>query len=119
MTLAKASWQPVSLHVVLLGWLRAERSTNTIVADSLAREPALVDLLDRPNINDVNENRTRLRLFYYARWMFFIEIPPDTVRTIRTKFARSLPGRISRSIVRRTNGDRLFFGAMSEAAPSQ
>jgi hypothetical protein len=36
------------------------------------------DLLDRPDILDPIQNRTRLRLFYVARAACFVEIPPDT-----------------------------------------
>jgi hypothetical protein len=36
------------------------------------------DLLDRPDVSDATENRTRLRLFYVTRAAYYVEIPPDT-----------------------------------------
>jgi hypothetical protein len=41
--------------------------------------PGLSKLLDQPTLNDPEENRARLRLFYLTgRHVFFVEIPPDT-----------------------------------------
>lgn len=62
---------------MLLAWLRAERETNANIR-AFAAVPEIATLLDTPNIDDPEENRGRLRLFYIARWVFFFEIPPDT-----------------------------------------
>jgi hypothetical protein len=82
MSLAQKNWRAVSLHKVVLAWLRAERDTG--VRNILARLPELVwaqglnALLDRPRLNDPEVNRARLRLLYMYRNVFMVEIPPDT-----------------------------------------
>ncbi len=83
MSLAEKDWRRVSIHQIVLAWLRAER--NTRVANWLASLPSdnkwearLSSLLDQANINDAEENRARLRLLYLIRSPFVVEIPPDT-----------------------------------------
>jgi hypothetical protein len=79
MPLVQETWTAVSVHKVLLGWLRAERDTNANIAHLLKTQQHLRRLVDNPDVRDPEENRARLRLFYSARWPFFFEIPPDTV----------------------------------------
>jgi hypothetical protein len=60
----------VTLHCVVLAWLRAERHKWA------SKRPAL---LDDPDLDSPTENRHRLRLLYAIRGFFVMEIPPDTV----------------------------------------
>ncbi len=82
MSLAQKNWRSVSIHRIVLAWLRAERDSG--VRNALAGAPELVWapglnlLLDRPRLNDVEANRARLRLLYMYRNVFMVEIPPDT-----------------------------------------
>jgi hypothetical protein len=82
MSLADKDWNRVSVHEVVLAWLRAERGTN--LANRLAGLPQAVwmpgvsELLDRADLDDAAQNRARLRLFYLIRNVFFTEIPLDT-----------------------------------------
>lgn len=82
MALAAMEWTRVSMHKVILAWLRAERGTN--VARLLSQlptavwAPGLSNLLDQVNLNDPEEDRARLRLLYMIRNIFVVEIPPDT-----------------------------------------
>jgi hypothetical protein len=87
MSLATMQWEEVSIHKVILGWLRAERDNSKVLTQVFAALPAAVRLLDAPDLNNADENRERLRIFYIARWLFLFEIPPDTtwyeVRNLR------------------------------------
>jgi hypothetical protein len=83
MSLAEKDWTRTSLHNVVLAYLRAERQkVESACANS--RMPgalwmgALSKILNQPNTNDAEENRTRLRLLYMIRNLFVLEIPPDT-----------------------------------------
>lgn len=82
MSLAAMNWTPVSMHKVILAWLRAERGTN--IAGLLSQLPAAVwspglsNLLDHADLSDPEENRARLRLLYMIRNIFVVELPPDT-----------------------------------------
>jgi hypothetical protein len=83
MSLAQMKWAPVSIHKVILTWLRSERGTNARSSSAFPMplwSLGLSRLLDQPNLDDPEENRARLRLFYLTgRWLgFFVEIPPDT-----------------------------------------
>jgi hypothetical protein len=83
MSLAEKDWTRVSLHKVALTYLRAERAKVEAVCGNskLPRglwSEALSRILDKPNIDDPEENRTRLRLLYLIRNLFVLEIPPDT-----------------------------------------
>jgi hypothetical protein len=81
MTLVAMQWTRVSLHNVMLAWLRAERHK---LAGPLSAFPPLVwssgvaMLLDKADLNNAEENRARLRLFYMIRSLYFVELPPDT-----------------------------------------
>jgi hypothetical protein len=77
MSLREKTWTRVSMHEVVLAWLRAERGKGNLAALLQAR-PDLLTLLDHGNLNDPDENRKRLRLLYLNRNLFVIEIPPDT-----------------------------------------
>jgi hypothetical protein len=82
MSLDAKQWTRVSMHHVVLAWLRSERDTNIqrILAQlpALLWAPGLSQLLDHANLNDSEENRARLRLLYLIRNIFVLEIPPDT-----------------------------------------
>jgi hypothetical protein len=73
-------WTRVSMHKVILAWLRGERNSGLAVmlSQSYLQSPELSKLLDRADLNDPDENRARLRLFYLYRSVYFLEIPPDT-----------------------------------------
>jgi len=80
--LAAKKWTRVSMHHAVLAWLRAERDTNVPKYlwqfPQLLWGPGLSALLDHANLNDVEENRARLRILYVIRNVFVLEIPPDT-----------------------------------------
>lgn len=80
MSLADMKWTCVPIHRVVIAWLRAER--DGYVAEVLPQtglsQAQLVQLLDRANLDDAEENRARLRLLYWARNLYVLEIPPDT-----------------------------------------
>jgi hypothetical protein len=83
MSLAEKDWTRVSLHKVIVTFLRSERvRVESACANSkLPRElwsDALSSILEKPNTEDPEENRTRLRLLYLIRHLFVLEIPPDT-----------------------------------------
>jgi len=77
------------MHHVVLAWLRAER--NGYVAQVQPQTGLSVveiaALLDNPNLENSDQNRARLRLLYWARNLFVLEIPADTewfeVRNLR------------------------------------
>jgi mono/diheme cytochrome c family protein len=74
MTLATKTWSRVSIHRVVLSWLRAERHTGVVKV--LAQfplplwTPGLSKLLDQPSLDDAEENRARLRLLYMGRDLY-------------------------------------------------
>jgi len=69
MPLANKQWRPISVHEMVLEFLRSERH----------RFPSeVVSRIDTPNLNDGNENFDRLRMLYVIRAPFIAEIPPDT-----------------------------------------
>jgi hypothetical protein len=77
MRLSEMKWRRISVHEMVLEWLRADRDTN--VAPLLTAVPEMVKLLDEPNLSDNVENLERLRVLYMSgRWIFLFEIPPDT-----------------------------------------
>ncbi len=81
MSFASKSWQQVSIHKVILAWLRAERLTNLqnfLMLPEAVWKLAIDPLLDNANLNDPEENRARLRFLYKVRNIFFTEIPIDT-----------------------------------------
>lgn len=73
-------WTQVSMHRVILAWLRAERSgyVAQVLSQAGLSQTDLTRLLDNADTNNADENRTRLRLLYWARNLFVLEIPPDT-----------------------------------------
>jgi hypothetical protein len=73
MALVHLQWTEVSVHQVVLEFLRGERETRFNFL------PLWLPTIDDPNLNDPLENHKRLRLLYAQRGMFMIEIPPDTV----------------------------------------
>lgn len=81
MSLAQRDWTAVSIHKVVLAWLRAEREK---LAAQFSELPAdlwmhgLAKVIDKADLDSPIENRARLRLLYFARSLFFFEIPPDT-----------------------------------------
>jgi hypothetical protein len=71
MALINSSWNRISIHRVVLEFLRGEREKIQI-------PPAWLPVLETPNLDDPLENQKRLRLLYIPRGKFMIEIPPDT-----------------------------------------
>lgn len=73
-------WKSVTIHVVVLEWLRAER--KKIRVDLLMRVGKTAEdfarLLDSPDLCNFDENRHRLRFLYGIRNLYVLEIPPDT-----------------------------------------
>jgi hypothetical protein len=71
MALANMTWTEISIHHVVLEFLRGER-------EKLWGPLSWLPAIDAPNLNDPLENAKRLRLLYSPRARFMIEIPPDT-----------------------------------------
>jgi hypothetical protein len=125
MSLSQKAWTRVSMHHVVLAWLRAERGTN--VALALSRFPetlwasGLSQLLDHPNFNNPEENRARLRIMYVIRNVFMLEIPPDTewfeVRNLNDAELSELHA-VNHAGCRRT-GRRRFCGGTTETVRSR
>jgi hypothetical protein len=82
MSLSQKEWSAVSIHNVVLAWLRAERPTVMAMAAQRLPEQlwtsGLAALLDQADLNDAEGNRARLRLLSMYRNVFMVEIPPDT-----------------------------------------
>lgn len=80
MSLAEMNWRPVRIHEVVLAWLRAER--DRYLAQVQPRTGLSIreigQLLDGSDLSDPEQNRSRLRLLYWMRNLFVLEIPPDT-----------------------------------------
>jgi hypothetical protein len=68
MSLAAMKWAPISMHKVVLAWLRGEPETNMarilLPLPTAVWSPGLLSLLDQPNLDNPEENRARLRLLY-------------------------------------------------------
>ena len=77
MSLTNMNWSPVSMHNVMLAWLRAERDTHMKLWLSKTHLPSseIAVLLDNPDLGNADHNRKRLRLLYWARNLFVLEIP--------------------------------------------
>jgi hypothetical protein len=71
MALASMVWKEVSIHKVILEFLRGEYAKSGF-------HPRWSPIITNPNLNDPVENHQRLRLLYIPRTIFMIEIPPDT-----------------------------------------
>ena len=71
MALADKDWTEISIHEVVLEFLRGER-------EKLMGPLSWLPVVDNPNLNDPLENYKRLRLLYIPRGKFMVEIPPDT-----------------------------------------
>lgn len=83
MSLEQKQWTRVSIHHVVLAWLRAERDTRlvSLIAGNLPQillNPGLDALLNKADLNDLVQNHARLRMLYLYRNVFVVEIPPDT-----------------------------------------
>lgn len=77
MALKDKKWVRISLHHVVLEWLRSERH-NESVNGALIRHARWVDrLIDYPDLSDPDQNRARLRLLYLIRLPVVSELPPD------------------------------------------
>jgi hypothetical protein len=87
MPLKDMDWKSVSIHEVIWAWLCAERNTSANIRYILSQQPEHAALLDAPDTENADENWLRLKIIYIARWVFFVEIPPDTcwyeVRNLR------------------------------------
>jgi hypothetical protein len=74
MAVADLKRSPITIHHVVLEFLRGERTKIKL--------PQGTPLLDGPNLSDPIENHQRLRLLYHpqklARFIFMLEIPADT-----------------------------------------
>jgi hypothetical protein len=70
----------MNVHHVVRAWLRAER--DSYVAQVQPRTglsvPEIAALLDNADLGNPDQNRARLRLLYWTRNVFVLEIPPDT-----------------------------------------
>jgi hypothetical protein len=79
MSFEEKCWTPVSMHKVVLAWLRAERETRLAgLLGHLPEWPAITQLLLQPDLNNSEQNRQRLRVLYLVRNIFVGEIPADT-----------------------------------------
>jgi hypothetical protein len=81
MALADMDWTEISIHNVVLEFLRGER-------EKLMGPLSWLPVIDTPNLNDPLENYRRLRLLYLPRGKFMIEIPPDTKLLTRDEARR-------------------------------
>ena len=85
MSLAQMQWKKVSLDEVILVWLRGEKRSRVLPLFSntpfprLTWEAGVNKLLDNPDLQNSEENRARIRLLYIFRWIFLVELPPDTL----------------------------------------
>ena len=73
MALADMEWTKISIHHVVLEFLRGEQKTTKF--------PTPADwqpVIDNPDLSGPLENQKRLRLLYIPRAEFMIEIPADT-----------------------------------------
>src|SRR3981189_897177 len=77
MSLREQTWKKVSMHEVVLAWIRAERNKND-AKQTWPVDADLTVLLDNADLRDAAQNRRRLQLLYLIRSKFFLEIPPDT-----------------------------------------
>jgi hypothetical protein len=68
MAFSNCSWAQITIHSVVLEFLRGERASY----------PPLASLLDSPNLQDSRENYERLKILYARRAPFMVEIPADT-----------------------------------------
>jgi hypothetical protein len=90
MTMAEREWLPVSIHRIVLEFLKSER--DTYLAQMRTAYPGqisdadLAHLLEDADLTNPFDNHRRLRLLYLMRYRYFGEIPPDTkwheVRTL-------------------------------------
>jgi hypothetical protein len=80
MALSQAFWKPVSYNKFVLDFLLAERTTNLAQRRQTIpiTDAALSKLLDSPDLADLDENWTRVRLLNMLRNVYLAEIPPDT-----------------------------------------
>ncbi len=72
-------WRRISIHEVVLTWVRAEigRFRTSTLKDLDGR---LIDkLVFAPDLQSSIENRLRLRMLYMTRLAIISEIPPDTL----------------------------------------
>jgi hypothetical protein len=73
MALVDMNWTGITIHHVVLEFLRCERKTTKF------RGPQdWQAVIDNPNLSDQLENQKRMRLLYILRAKFMIEVPPDT-----------------------------------------
>jgi hypothetical protein len=70
MAIESKDWHPITIHHVVLGFLRSERDKT--------RYPPWLPIVDNPDLSDPLQNHQRLRLLQIARGKFLVEIPPDT-----------------------------------------
>ena len=73
MALADMNWTEISIHHVVLEFLRCEEKTTQFPTPRQWQP-----VIDNPNLSDPLENQKRLRLLYIPRAIFMIEIPTDT-----------------------------------------
>src|ERR1043166_4854113 len=80
MALSDMVWTRVPIHSVVIAWLRAERDgyVAQVLPQTGLSQAQLGQLLDNADIEDADENRTRLRLWYRTRSLYVLEIPSDT-----------------------------------------
>jgi hypothetical protein len=73
MALADMEWNEISIHQVVLEYVRCEQRTTSFPTPAEWQA-----VIDNPNLSDPLENQKRLRVLYIRRASFMIEIPPDT-----------------------------------------
>ena len=80
MSLANMEWKRVSMHHVVLAWLRAERDgyVAQVQPHTGLSVPEIAALLDNADLENPDQNRARLRVLYWTRNVLVLEIPPDT-----------------------------------------
>jgi hypothetical protein len=76
MPLSDREWVSVSVHEVVLAWLRAERGIY-FQTHQIGGEQNAAILLDRPDLTNTDHNRDRFKILNTTRHLFIGELPPD------------------------------------------
>jgi len=80
MSLREQTWKKVSMHEVVLAWIRAERNKND-AKQTWPVDADLTVLLDNADLRDAAQNRRRLQLLYLIRSKFFLKFHQTQIGT--------------------------------------
>ena len=71
-------WKKVSIHAVVLEWLRGERHRIEAAFSDPRAKSVIFDCIDNADLGSPLQNRVRLRVLYMVRMDIIVELPPDT-----------------------------------------